>query len=244
MQSKTMKRLAVCSAIAVALALAATARAGVVIDKFTTDQAELTAFGNNTANGSGMIGVERDVELSEWGGPTSVKVSGGKLSFSGSEESGSSDSIIVIWDGNDADFFDEVTPFSGLDVGGVGKDLTDGGTADTLRIRVLSATDGLGLDLQVWTDDDEFSERGVSLFSAISSPTTIHLPFNDFFQPGAATGGPAQFDCVGLIRLFIIANDADQSIEIDFIDTVPEPGDAWRDGGGTDRCGVAASAKA
>jgi hypothetical protein len=217
-------------AAAAALAVAGVgAQAAFVIDDFSTSQAlirDTTTDGNavwaTQSCGAGIIGGCRDLYVTKTGNSlddaiglgVSAFVSGGRLGYS--QDTGQAGIGVVRWDGANA--------APAIDTAGLGGlDLTAGMVVG-IRVEVLSADLGFPMTFQAWLDgnNDNVFSMFTSTATASSGPGIYDFLFTGF------TGGPVadlDFSRVGAIQLVLnngSINDID--IQIDIIQSIPEPG--------------------
>lgn len=173
----------------------------ILIDDFSTDQARLSVMSastqgaDNTIDGAGIIGGERDQQIFNFSGNTSGEVMGGSLVFSSTNGEG-----FYIWDGND----DDGANINRTGLGGV--DLTNAGTEDSFLLRMISASQHV---LTVYVYTDASTSILATPVNAISSPQDIRIPFADF-------GGSTDFTNVGAIAMQI---DGTTDVVIDNFET-------------------------
>ncbi len=175
--------------------------APLVIDTFTTTQAAMSiqspAIGTSqlaSVSDAAILGKERDLILSLNSGAVpstgvTTMVSGGSLSYV--QDAATSGSVTCQWDG--ADNSEALAPT------GLGEiDLTVGGTQDAFELVVSSQDRPIRLNWSVMSDANSGSDTALTLLSAITTPTSLVIPFSKFI---AGAGGPANFAKVGAISL-------------------------------------------
>jgi hypothetical protein len=201
---------------AAALLLSVPAAQALTIDDFSVDQAGFIAPGGGPTVFQGGVpaglGGSRELMLSRFSGAGSLEFTSdsglGNFGF-GPNVAGQSS---LTYDGT----------LDGLiDDDGLGADLTDGGSSTLLRIVLRSDVAG-PLSIEI------LSAGGNTSLAAIVTPglgltagfTTVLIPFASF----AVTGGAgADFADVGAIRVTATSTNIGHDLQIDRIDTVPEP---------------------
>lgn len=200
-----------------------------IIDDFSTDQAEISVMpdgptsASSTAGGAGIVGASRDTVLStdpETGNTSRLRfdVSGGRARLS-ADASVPAD-LLFQWDGNDGN--------PTLDTFGLGGiDLTDGGASNSIEIGIAEedATPAL-FTIEVYD-----LSGGVSTASAPGVPGAGTVDPASVFLLFSAFSGNADFTNVGAIQLFVedvLVNGID--LHLDFIrsaEAVPLPAAIW-----------------
>lgn len=163
-------------------------------------------------SGSSILGGEREVILERTSGTNSIDSSGGLVNddLIFNSPSGTSGQVTLIYDGADGDL-------NNIDFGGLqSTDLTGGGTNDgwfftTTQVVSLNG----GVDLTVYTDQNNFSTGRIDIFSG--APSAFSLLFDDF-TVGGGTG--ADFSNVGAIVLEL-GGEAAFDVAIDQFDFAP-----------------------
>jgi hypothetical protein len=198
------------SLLLILAALPAQAYWGNPVDHFDTTQAKLTANSStpvqrSTADGTDILGGERDLEVGFTSGSNSVTAQVGSGFLSHSQESLAQGYTFVSWDGNDGD------PAT-LNKTGLGVDLTNGGNADRFYIFVVSCDWGTTLTIDVYTNASNWARGTVS----VPGSTLNHLfelPFANLVnQLGSVT-----WNNVGAITMDIDGRTvADLDVTIDY----------------------------
>lgn len=211
-----------------------------LIDDFNTAQGvnalDPQATDDNQVGGAGILGSERDLEVTRTGGfLVTMGTSAGRLVYG--QVGGGVGFGHLVWDGTDSD--------AALDPSGLGGvDFTDGGASSMLAIELLLDDVPIDLVLAAHTDAANSSTATVSLPGGVppAAPFTLLVDFADF---GVLSGSGVDFSNVGALEL-LIDGTALSSVNVQFemIQTVPEPGPAlligcgllalgwWRAGGG------------
>lgn len=179
--------------------------AQVLVDDFAFDQGPLvlTAVADigmttgSTAVGAGILGTERDMDLTLVGGSAGLGVL--TLVDGGDTYNHSQDTTVtaisrVVWDGADGDY--TTIDFTGLG----GLDLTAGvPVQNAFDIELVSADLGSTLIFDVWTDAGNSSTYSLALpGGALNQVFTIK--FGDFV---VSSGAGADFTNVGAIRMTV-----------------------------------------
>lgn len=212
-------------AVALWVCIAGLANSALIIDDFDTAQsaAVIPPFVNSptsVAGGAGILGGERDFELSLLSGQGATLQSdfdGNSMLEHGQIGSSTATSLIV-WDGADGD------PLS-LDPTGLGGvDFTVGGTLSGIRI-VIDLNDlSAPLTLSAYTDGSNWSSATVILPGGIPPKANLFVPYLDFV-PQAGSG--ADFTNIGAFSMFIDGSSTpslDLQLELIAASTpVPEP---------------------
>lgn len=202
--------------LALGLALLGVSAAGavVVIDDFSTNQATISdppgGASQVATGGADILGQYRDLEVKRLVGvgPVSIAVAGGVASLTVTDTTPDSNGLALLtWDGNDG-----ATTLDPDGLGGV--DLTSGGIDQGLLLTVASASAGIGLRLEIFTDAGNASQA-MRVLPAIAAPTQIFVGHSEFLP---TLGAGADFSDVGAVRLTIYGGDGDQ-LDIDRIAT-------------------------
>lgn len=188
--------------------------AAVVIDEFTTNQAQLTDPAGSPSSvptgGADIVGQRRglDPELLAGAGPVSAEVAGGVLIVAVTDTTPDSrGAAIVTWD---ADADPNVLDADGL----TPLDLTAAGHT-AFAVTVDASDAGVELVLEVYTDDANMS-RAALVLPAVAASTVFRLSYkNDFV---ARLGSGADFADVGAIVLTVRGTET--AIGIDRVETV------------------------
>ncbi len=190
-------------------ALAPRAQAQPVVDPFTKDQVPLLQLlapgstGSVTSDAS-ILGTERDLFLQHFSGAGAVSAEvttpSGPLAFSAG--AGTLGQVRVTWDGADGDA--GVLAATGLGV----VNLTSGG-ANALRLRVLAATAGTSVTIQVYSSAANHSRRAV-LLPAVAVQTDFYLAFSSLAISG---GTGANFASVGAIEMTLRGTNVSATID-------------------------------
>jgi len=213
-------------AAALLLSCSSAAHAVIVVDSFQTNQSSLTltfppagTSASSSASGAGILGGERDVQVSLTSGviagnTVSTTVSSGFFSYS--QDATISGRSEIQWDGADGSATLNPTGLGGID-------LTDGGILSQFLLTVLF--DDLPADGQiaVYSNAANFSVLNFNLPGLIFSTTSFEFDFSDF-TIGAGTG--ADFTDVGAIVLSIGSSVTAPDVVIDSFTVVPEPASA------------------
>ena len=133
----------------------------------------------------------------------------------------------IHWDGNDG-----VANLLELDgLGSPGVDLTEGGTHNAFRVRLLAtSTFSASFGISVWNQDFFQSSSPTTLVNGISMSTDVIIPFSTF---GLGSGDtPPDFTDIGAISIGVSPPATPGALlEFDLIDTVfLIPGDFDLDG--------------
>ncbi len=212
-------------AAALWVCISGSADSALIIDSFDTAQsaAVIPPFVNtptSVASGAGVLGGERDFELSLLSGQgTSLNADfGGNSMLEHGQLGASTATSLIVWDGSDGD----PTSLDPTGLGGV--DLTDGGTLSGIQL-VLDVNDiPAPLTLTAHTDAGNFSSVTVILPGSIPPTVSLFVPFLNFL-PIAGTG--ADFTNIGALSLFIDGSSAPGlDVQLELIaaaNPVPEP---------------------
>lgn len=200
-------------ALALGLALPAATPAQIVIDEFTTNQATLTdppgGASSVAAGGADILGQRRDLQVKRLAGagPVTAAVAGGQASFAVTATTPDSAGLaLVTWDGDSDPLVLDPTGLGGVD-------LTGGGAAG-FQLTIASASAGLGLQIEVWTDAGNASQAMRTL-PTIAAPTGLFVAYSEFL-PTLGTG--ADFADVGALRMTVYGGDG-QVLALDRIVT-------------------------
>ena len=166
------------------------------IDGFDEDQllnvqisGPTTAF--SVANGAGILGMQRDVELELTSpfGQADIEINGMAQPSRFKMDVGpiSSAVVKVTWDGVDNLASVDFTGLGGLDFNALG---------DKLAIEVASNQLAAELKFTVWSNAGNSSEFSLNVPAMVTSPQVFEMPFADFV-------GSASFSNVGAIQLEI-----------------------------------------
>jgi uncharacterized repeat protein (TIGR01451 family) len=174
----------------------------VPVDSFETYQAWISLTQSDvaasTASGPGILGGERDLEITREGtsGPTlEAGISNGAFYYG--QGFGLSGSVRIEWDGSDGN------P-SNLDPAGLGGlDLTAGGRQDALSLQVSVDDLPANPQIEVFSNADQSSTFVLSLPGTIYSPVEYVIPFEAFTTH---LGEGAIFSDVGAITLVVNAS--------------------------------------
>lgn len=194
------------------------AASALIIDDFSTDQAELsvsplvTNTDSSTVTGAGIIGGERDMFLSIAAGTSPLssqaRVDFDRFTLSNSAESSSL--VTMQWDGIDGDA-------SNINTTGLGTmDLTDGNVSNAFEIRFLFNDLPSTLDLTVWSASGSSTVTFPSPALLLTGSLSLFIPFDAFT-------GSADFTAIGAIQLEIASPTNGNDLSIDYIQTVLEP---------------------
>jgi hypothetical protein len=185
-----------------------------LIDDFSTDQG-LSAISpavsaSHQVFGSGILGGERDVELTRVANMgVAMTVESGNLAYG---HFGSSlGTALIVWDGVDAS--------SALDPIGLGGiDFTEGGAEDKIAIPLLSSDSSAPVTLTAYTDLANFSTATVSLPGSVPPQQSLTVLFTDFVD----TGSGADFTNIGAFSLYIDGS-ATPGLTVLLDSVIPEP---------------------
>jgi hypothetical protein len=261
-----MKKSLLGAAVCAALGFSAAAQAGVVIDLFTDpvggfQQVTTQTLGATDFSQTGpfpttsVIGGYRDVSITKTGdtlggpntGAATMTVDSGVLSFNNAD--GVTSLGVVTWDGANA------AGAGGTGVlptgfGGVGIDLTAGGSASQFLTSILSADLGFNYKITVWDMDGDKSELSAGVQFQVNAPVGAGYLFSWFnlsdgrycagspYSPPpetcdpftqldftiARTGGPIDFQRIGALQFSVVGARGDVDLALGSIATVPEPG--------------------
>ena len=98
-------------------------------------------------------------------------------------------------------------------------DLTNGGLFDAFLLQVTDLSGTVGLEVRVYSGSDPNAYQRRILIPGISETGLLEIPFSRF----DAVGAGASFDSVTQIE-FIVSPSAGESIELEALTLVPEPG--------------------
>jgi hypothetical protein len=178
------------------------------IDDFTTGQATQTltfppaaTSAAASVSGSGILGGERDIEVSLTSGTTAGDSIGSGVSggmFSQSQDASIMGSSRIVWDGTDG-----ASAVNPIGLGSI--DLTAGGSQDALVIQLGSSDTTFTVMIEVWTDAGNASSLSVQLQGPVASPTSFTLPYVSF---STTLGTGADFTHVGAISFTVVGNGA------------------------------------
>jgi len=202
-----------------------TAYSAIIIDTFDTSQSAANVIPfppvpTSVAGGPGIIGGERDFDLTLLSGPGATLQAnfGGNSMLEHGQLGSSTATSLIVWDGPDGDA-------STLDPTGLGGvDLTDGGTLTGILLG-LDVNDLVApLTLTAYTDAGNFSSATVILPGGVPPMIFLFVPFLDFVTQ-AGTG--ADFTNIGALSLFIDGSQTPSlDVQLDLIaasNPVPEP---------------------
>lgn len=167
------KKTVLGAAVSVALGVASSAHAGVIIDLFedpvggfqqVSTETNLATVSNQTGPFAepGVIGGYRDLSVTKLSdtngnvdlGATKVVVDSGVLSFS--NDAGVTGKAVITWDGANV-AGDQGVGVLPTGFGPLGRDLTMGGTAEQFLVDVLSADLGFNYSISIWDMDGDKS---------------------------------------------------------------------------------------
>ncbi|MBK8965402.1 MAG: hypothetical protein IPM36_01740 [Lewinellaceae bacterium] len=185
-----------------------------IIDSYTTNQATLSdppgGATSVSTGGADILGARRDIAVSlhSGAGPVTAGVAGGALSFSVSATTPDSrGEAVITWDGDAAP-----TTLAPTGLGGV--NLTSGGN-NAFHLRVNSATAGVEITLEVYTDGANAS-RSTTILPAVGAATSFFFAYSSSFVP--ILGAGADFANVGAIVLTV--RGTEKSCSIDLLEAV------------------------
>lgn len=269
---KAIKKSVLVAAVSAALGFASAAQAGVVIDLFQDpvggEQKVSTEILGATVNDqnpfafptTSVIGGYRDLSIKKTGdivgagtigdntGAATLAAAAGALSFSNA--AGVSSVAVITWDGSNpaGNLGAGVVPTG---FGGVGIDLTAGGTADTIFADVLLADLGFNYKITVWDMDGDKSVLSAGVQFQVASTVSSHYAFSWFDLPDGQycdgviapplcanpltqldfsivhTGGPIDFTRIGALQLELtspVGLVGSFDLALGTVETVPEPG--------------------
>lgn len=175
--------------------------APLIIDDFSTNQSAMSitfppagTSMSSRASGQGLLGAERDLQISLNGGVIagnrmSATVSSGSLSYA--QEATIAGSMTCQWDGADGSSSLNPTGLGGID-------LTGGGSLDSLQFNLAFDDLPLGMRWTVYSDAGNASSATLALPGLIFSSTSFSIPFSAFTP---TLGAGADFASVGAITL-------------------------------------------
>ncbi|MFO7706510.1 MAG: PEP-CTERM sorting domain-containing protein [Halopseudomonas sp.] len=240
------------AAIAAALSLSMGAKAEIIIDLFSTDQAQITdnsaddtvfAWSSVSTAGDDILGGERDLIINQIAqdGTTDpdinarLGVSSGRLAYS--NDTGSKSIAEVQWDGDDGS--------ADLDATGLNNvDLTMGGTLNAFLVETISSDADWNFEVWAYTDADNYTVISFAATEVKSGtgPVLSTISFDGFYACGLGPGvvdGVNSVTCVGTgvdltnlgaLRLVLNTGFGSQASAFDIdlrlgsITTIPEPG--------------------
>lgn len=264
---KAMKKSLLGAAVCAALGFSAAAQAGVVIDLFTDPVGGIQRAETETLNAtvfnqtgpfptSNVIGGYRDISITKTGdtsggadfGRATMSVDSGVLSFG--NDPGVTSFGVVTWDGmNNAGAQGASVLPTGF--GGVGIDLTAGGSASQFLTSILSADLGFNYKITVWDMDGDKSELSAGVQFQVNAPVGAGYLFSWFnlsdgrycagspYSPPPETcdpftqldftitrtgSGPIDFQRIGALQFSVVGARGDVDLALGSIATVPEPG--------------------
>ncbi len=185
-----------------------------LIDDFSADQTLVvfapTGFASSQVLGSGILGGERDMELTLAASVgISMAASGADLTYG--QIANSQGSGRIVWDGADGD--------PAVDYTGLGSaDFTDGGVEDRLAIPLVIGNFSAPIVLTAYTDATNFSTATVLLPGRVPPLQSLIVLFTDFAVAG---GTGADFTDIGAFSLYIDGSST-PGLAVGF-DLVPEP---------------------
>jgi hypothetical protein len=188
--------------------LAAPARS-LVIDSFETDQAELSVFAGNdqeqaAVSGPGILGGERRLTLTRSGsGSGTVEVTGGELVHM--RDSGIV-SFNLQWDGPGSSGLGDV-------------DLTEGGLNTGILIEFAQVDATRNLTISAIS-----APQASSLVSNLTLPAGTDSLFVGFDEFAIFQGPGVDFTSLDILSLSIAGPPATDTVRINSIEAVPEPG--------------------
>lgn len=200
-----------------AAAVLALPAAAVTIDSFTTNQAAVTDPPGTSptvvTGGADIIGTRRALAsdlFPSGAGPVSGSVGAGTLAVSVANTTPDSrGEVIATWDG-------DTTAANLNHTGLAGADLTAGGTHNTLRIRVNTASAGTEIVVDVHSSATASSRGFLRIPAVVAVATDFYLTYKyDFVQTAAS---PATFSNVGAIEMRVRGTEI--SAAIDLVDTI------------------------
>jgi hypothetical protein len=227
-----MKKFAKVAIAAAITGLSIAAQASLLVDDFSTGQAELvdnTANGSgfsNTQNGSGILGGNRDLYVEKTSGSLAVKLSvedaaPGFLAYS--QDTLTTGYGIVRWDGSNSTNAFGATDRASFDAGrdfagGLNEDLTGAGNA--FRITVIDADLNFPFSLRVYSDATHWSE-----FIGVAFAGAGDYIINYFGFVAAGSEGGADFSSVDVLEAIFNTPNGTQSADfaLDIVQVVPEP---------------------
>lgn len=178
------------------------------IDNFDTTQkvtkggSEAQVLSSQSSQDSNILGGYRDLYLKNISGTTGSKVAKGIVedgALSWNNDSSVSSKLEITWDGNDSPTTLNKT---GLQVGGIGKDLTLDGTLDGIFIAVIDEDLKLQITLDVYTNAGNWSRIASSQENYVlvkeGQLEGYYFNFADFL---AQAGEGADFSNVGAIQM-------------------------------------------
>jgi hypothetical protein len=186
-----------------------------LIDDFSTDQG-LSAispdvFARDQISGSGILGGERDVELTLVANMgVAMTVQNGDLAYG--HFGPSLGTALIVWDGGDGSHLLDPTGLGGID-------FTEGGAEDKIAIPLLSSDSSAPVTLTAYTDSANFSTATVSLPGSVPPLQSLVVPFTDFVNAG---GSGADFTNIGAFSLYIDGSST-PGLTVQLDSVTPEP---------------------
>jgi hypothetical protein len=160
---------------------------------------------------AGVVGGERDMRVFNFGSSlgTAVLTSSGS-GYVYSQGPDTTSQAALTWDGVDGSVTNLST--NGLN----GFDLTDGGQANAVRLRVDFQDLPVGATLNLYSGATDQSQAPVDLGGGIATPADVIVPLASFVTVGGAGVDPT---AVGAMRLSLVGTQA-HTLELAFIDLV------------------------
>jgi hypothetical protein len=215
---------------AFAVFLAAAPAQAVLIDNFNDGTFVIIDGGFGQFVGAGIIGGERDVTTGAnvTGQVSANNFGSGRLSMIFDDGPGSSLHLDVTYDGSDGAAAND---FAGLNKA----DFTDGGSSDSIRVRLLESTIALTIEITVSENKgppapgSEWFMQQTIVVGPTNSPTDVFFPFEDF-EVITQFGGMANFSAIDWMKIRFFSPGGPFEASVDFIQTqsvgpraVPEP---------------------
>ncbi|MBZ0171110.1 MAG: cadherin-like domain-containing protein [Phycisphaerales bacterium] len=188
--------LAMSASLTALVLIAAPASGAVVVDDFSTTQPVVAAPGSSLVNGGGILGGQREMDVSRLAGASAVtaQVSAGSVSLTvGANSRGE---VELTYDGPDND----TANLDPLGLGGV--DLTDDGGTTQTGLRVTVDTVVANTEIDVVVTSSTGVHRGGAVIDAAG---TMILGFSEFLSDDGSLADAADFVSVGAIQVVIRA---------------------------------------
>jgi hypothetical protein len=187
-----------------------------LIDDFSTDQTLVVITPDVSANsqipGSGILGGERDVEVTLVASiGITMAVSGGNFAYG--QLGASLGTTRIVWDGMDGDSLLNPTGLGGID-------FTEAGAEDQIAIPLLVSNSSSQVTLEAYTDAANFSRATVSLPGSVPPQQSLSVRFVDFTDAGVSGG--ADFTNIGAFSLYIDGSSTPGLTAV-FDTVMPEP---------------------
>ena len=190
-----------------------------LIDSFSTDQTLMAITpgisASSEASGSGILGGERDMEVTRTSG-TGVTIAASEDKLTYGHIASSQGTALLVWDGADGDSALDPTGLGGLD-------FTESGLNSVVAIELLFNDFSAPITLTAYTDGSNYSTATLALPGNIppDPQATLTVLFSDF---SIAAGSGADFTDIGAFSLFIDGSSTPAlDVELGSIALVPEP---------------------